>query len=130
VPFTSNNPFGEETSRAGGPALSHGAGLAVLGVVMIGCAPLFEELLFRGVILRALRSRLSAAPAVALQGLLFGAFHIDPRWGLGNIGLVLVIAGMGIAFGVLAERTGRLGAGMLAHAIQNGVVFVIGVALT
>ena len=99
-------------------------------VVMVLCAPLFEELLFRGVILRALRSRLAAAPAVALQGLLFGAFHVNPRWGLGNIGLVIVVAGMGIAFGVLAERTGRLGAGMLAHAVHNGVVFAVGVALS
>jgi membrane protease YdiL (CAAX protease family) len=128
VPYATNNPFTD--GRRDGPFLSHGASLVLAAVVMIVCAPLFEELLFRGVVLRALRSRMAAMPAVALQGLVFGAFHFEPSRGVGNIGLVIALSGMGMVFGFLAERTGRLGAGVIAHAIQNGVVFLAGVALT
>jgi membrane protease YdiL (CAAX protease family) len=128
VPFESNNPFVGDRADDYTFDASRLAVLALVGLVIVVGAPFFEELLFRGVILRGLRSRLPAATAVALQGLVFGAFHFEASRGAGNIGLVIVISGMGIVFGALAERTGRLGSGMIAHAIQNGLVFAVGIA--
>jgi uncharacterized protein len=51
-----------------------GAG-SFLAVVLV--APAFEELLFRGIILRGLLARMSAPKAVVLSSVLFGAMHAN-----------------------------------------------------
>jgi Type II CAAX prenyl endopeptidase Rce1-like len=72
-----------------------------------------------------LRSRLPTVLAVALQGLLFGAAHVDPVRGAGNVGLVVVLSSVGIAFGVAAHLLRRLGPSIVAHALFNGVVLLV-----
>ena len=96
-----------------------------LAAVAVVAAPLVEELFFRGLLLSALRSRLSAVPAVGLQALLFGTYHAAPVYGWGNFGLVLILAGVGAVFGTTAQLTRRLGGGMVAHAILNAAVFLV-----
>lgn len=88
-------------------------------------APVIEELVFRGLVLRGLLSRMGAVPAIALQGALFGSAHADPARGSGNIGLVIVLSGVGCALGTSAYLTRRLGPSVIAHAIFNGVVVTI-----
>jgi uncharacterized protein len=88
-------------------------------------APLVEEMVFRGVVMRGLRSRLPVVATVILQGVLFGAAHADPVRGVGNVGLVLVLSGVGIAFGVAATLLRRIGPSIVAHAIFNGVVLLL-----
>lgn len=88
-------------------------------------APLVEEMVFRGVVLRGLRSRLSVVVAVLLQGVLFGAAHADPVRGVGNIGLVMVLSAVGVAFGVAAVLLRRIGPSIVAHAIFNGAVLAL-----
>jgi membrane protease YdiL (CAAX protease family) len=94
-------------------------------ITAVIAAPLVEEMVFRGVVQRGLRSRLPIALVVALQGVLFGAAHVDPVRGAGNLGLVLVLSGVGIALGVATALFRRLGPAIIAHAIFNGVVLVI-----
>lgn len=94
-------------------------------VVAVIAAPIIEELVFRGLVLRGLLSRMGPTLAIALQGVLFGVAHVDPVRGLGNIGLVIVLSGVGVVFGVSAYLTQRLGATVIAHAIFNGVVMAI-----
>ena len=60
-------------------------------VTAVVAAPIVEEMVFRGLMLRGLLSRMSAWLAVGVQGLLFGAAHVDPARGAGNIGLALVL---------------------------------------
>ena len=88
-------------------------------------APIVEEMVFRGVVMRGLASRLPIVAVVVLQGLLFGVAHVDPVRGVGNIGLVLVLSGVGIAFGVAVALLGRIGPSIVAHAIFNAAVLVI-----
>ena len=88
-------------------------------------APIVEEMIFRGLMLRGLLSRMSAWLAVGVQGLLFGAVHVDPVRGIGNIGLALVLSAVGVVFGGAAYLLRRIGPTILAHAIFNGVVMVI-----
>ncbi len=88
-------------------------------------APLVEEMVFRGVVLRGLRSRMPVMIAVILQGVLFGAAHVDPVRGVGNVGLVLVLSGVGVVFGVGATLLRRIGPSIVAHAIFNGVVLAL-----
>jgi membrane protease YdiL (CAAX protease family) len=88
-------------------------------------APIVEEMVFRGVVMRGLASRLPIVAVVVVQGLLFGAAHVDPVRGVGNVGLVLVLSGVGIAFGVAVALLGRIGPTMVAHAIFNAAVLLV-----
>jgi len=101
-----------------------GASLALIGFLTVVVVPVVEELLFRGVLLRALlrlfgpAGRLAGPTlAVVVTGLLFGLAHDE---GLELLGL----AGFGMVLSWLAYRTGRLGPGILAHGAFNLVAVV------
>ena len=96
-----------------------------LVITAVVAAPFVEEIVFRGLVLRGLRSRMPVVAAVALQAVLFGVAHADPVRGVGNIGLVLVLSGVGAAFGGAAYLLRRIGPTIVAHAIFNGVVLVL-----
>jgi membrane protease YdiL (CAAX protease family) len=96
-----------------------------LVITAVVAAPIVEEMVFRGVILRGLRSRLPVVASIGLQGVLFGIAHVDPVRGVGNIGLVMVLSGVGISLGVAAVLLGRIGPSIVAHAIFNGAVLLI-----
>lgn len=99
--------------------------LVATALAAVIAAPLVEELVFRGVVQRALITRLGVAGAIAVQAVVFGAVHANPAFGSGNIGLVVVLTMVGAAFGVGAHLTGRLGTSIVAHAIFNSVVLVL-----
>ena len=96
--------------------------LLVLAVV---AAPIAEEIVFRGVVLRGLLSRNGAVVAVAVQGIVFGLAHFDPVRGTGNIGLILVLSAVGGVLGLAAYHFRRLAPTMIAHAILNGVAMAL-----
>lgn len=96
-----------------------------LVITAVIAAPVVEEMVFRGVVMRGLRSRLPTVAVVVLQGVLFGIAHVDPVRGSGNIGLVMVLSGVGIAFGAAAALLGRIGPTIVAHAIFNAAVLAI-----
>ena len=68
-------------------------------IVAVVAAPIVEELIFRGVILRGFASDPPPWLSIGLQGILFGAAHIDPIRGTGNIGLVMILSTVGIVLG-------------------------------
>jgi len=76
-------------------------------------APLFEETLFRGVLLPVLAQRWGARPAVLASAAVFALAHLS----LAEFGPLLVL---GIGLGILRWRSGRLGASVLMHALWNG----------
>lgn len=94
-------------------------------VTAVIVAPMVEELIFRGVVLRGLCSVLVPAAAVVVQGLLFGVAHMSPAYGSGNIGLVLLLGGVGCVFGAASYWLRRIGAPVVGHAIFNAVVLVV-----
>ena len=96
--------------------------LLVLAVV---AAPIVEEVVFRGFVMRGLLSRMSATAAVAAQGVLFGAVHADPVRGMGNIGLVVILSGVGATLGGAAYLFRRIAPTMLAHAVLNAVALAL-----
>ena len=96
-----------------------------LVITAVLAAPLVEEMVFRGVVLRGFNSRLPVALALVLQALVFGAAHADPVRGLGNLGLVLVLTGVGLALGIGAQVLGRIGPAVVAHALFNGAVLLV-----
>ena len=96
-----------------------------LVITAVIAAPIVEEMVFRGVVMRGLRSRLPLGAVIVVQGLLFGAAHVDPVRGAGNVGLVLVLSGVGIAFGIAVALLGRIGPSIVAHALFKGAVLLI-----
>ena len=99
----------------------------VISIVLTAviAAPLVEEMVFRGVVMRGLHSRMPAVLAIVLQAVLFGAAHIDPVRGVGNVGLFMVLSGVGLAFGIAAYLFRRIGPTIVAHAIFNTVILVL-----
>lgn len=118
VPFGSNVEGIEETADGSGMVIA----LVITAVVM---APVVEEIVFRGVVQRALASRWSIPLAVVGQGILFGLIHVDPALGLGNLGLVAILTGVGITFGGSVALIGRITPAIIGHAIFNAVVVVV-----
>lgn len=99
--------------------------LAVLSVIVIAPA---EEYLFRGVIQGRLRQTFSAPSAIIIASLLFGSLHFGNYVGsFGTvIGWTLLIAGVGVVFGALYERTNTLTVPIIAHAVYNALLFTVG----
>lgn len=94
-------------------------------ITAVVAAPIVEEMVFRGLVMRGLRSRVGAVATVAVQGVLFGAAHVDPVRGSGNVGLVLILSAVGVAFGGAAYLLRRIGPVIIAHAVFNGVVMAV-----
>lgn len=95
-----------------------GGSLVLLVLVTVVLAPVFEELFFRGLFYPALRRRLGVWGAIALNGVIFGALHMQPLFMLS-----LVLVGMILAY--LYEKTESLVAPMLAHSMYNLAVVLI-----
>ena len=98
-----------------------GVGLVLLAVLVIVGAPLFEELFFRGLLLRSFQARVNDGVALLVSSALFAVAHF--QW-LQLPGLVL----FGLVAGYLAQRTGRLGASIFAHAGFNAYTIIYLVA--
>lgn len=97
---------------------------AFLAVLLVLGAPLFEELFYRGLLLRSLERRLPGAAAVGVSALLFGAAHIRTDL-VGWLVQIPALAGVGVVFALLARRHGRLGPAIVCHGAFNLVTVVI-----
>lgn len=114
----------------------------LLGIVGCVLAPVAEELLFRGLVLRAVqrsvlrrgpdadpsrRRRVAAAiAAVAVSSVLFAGFHLYEATSplmLGVLGGQILL--LGVVHGVLTVVTGRLGPAILSHVANNAIAFAL-----
>lgn len=86
-------------------------------VLLVIVAPLTEELLFRGIILRGFLNRFRPGSAVVLTAFLFAAAHLNP-WQFFSVLF------LGCAFGWFYLRTGSVALCVLAHAFTNGLFIV------
>lgn len=99
----------ELTDRAGG------AGSVILLVIsVVILAPVAEELLFRGLVLRAIERRAGSVVAVVGSGALFGLVHFQ-------LLQLPVLALLGMILAVVTVRSGRLGPAIVAHMAFNGL---------
>ena len=98
---------------------------ALISVAAIAIAPaVFEELLFRGVVLPSLLRALGNWGAILGSALLFGMIHLDVSTPGGLFYRVPFAFAVGIGLGVLRVRTGSLFPSILAHALLNTITFV------
>lgn len=117
--------IGEDGGDQFGSLDDTSAARVLLAVAAIIGAPLFEELLFRGVVLHAMLAR-GRLRAVVGSSLLFGLTHLSPELsGEENLLLLLSTAVTGAVLAWAVLRTGRLGPSMVAHACFNLLVISI-----
>jgi membrane protease YdiL (CAAX protease family) len=108
---------------------THGA-LGWTVVVLVACvgAPLIEELFFRGLVQTRLVGRLGPVPGIVLASLVFGAAHLLAWNGPESLAYAWAVAAGGLVLGTIRYLTGRLGPGIIAHALFNAQA-VLAVAL-
>jgi membrane protease YdiL (CAAX protease family) len=96
-----------------------GAEVAAFAVAVVLVAPVAEELLFRGALLRALLRRTTPAWAIFGSALAFALVHPlgDPE--VGSVIVVPAILALGLVSGYLAVRSGNLSRSIMLHAGFN-----------
>ena len=100
------------TDRAGSDAE-----VILLVLMVVVGAPIIEELFFRGLLMRSIQARWNDGLALVASSLFFASVHFQPLQipGLFTFGLIA---------GTCAQRTGRLGMSIFAHAAFNGTAVV------
>jgi Predicted metal-dependent membrane protease len=88
----------------------------VFAIVVL--APVFEETLFRGIILRGFLKNYGAAKSIIVSAVLFGILHLNP---LQSINAAI----LGIALGWLFLKTGSLWVCIFFHSLNNGLSTVL-----
>ena len=98
----------EEIAQTG-----HSWQLALFAVVVLVGAPFAEEIGYRGLLFATVvRSGIAGWGSILITAALFALLHFEPV----RLGVLFAV---GLVFGWLRHRTGRLGAPMVAHAINN-----------
>lgn len=90
-----------------------------LGFLIFAVSPgICEEIIFRGVLLSALKQKLPAAWAIVSVALAFGIFHL-------YLFRILPTALIGIYLTYIVYRTGSIYLSMIAHTLNNGFALMI-----
>jgi membrane protease YdiL (CAAX protease family) len=98
---------------------ARGATLVLFAVLVVTVAPLAEELLFRGALLRGLMRRTTPAWAAFGSSIAFAAVHPLTSPSIGSVIAVPGLFVLGMVSAGLAIRTGTLSASILLHAGFN-----------
>lgn len=94
----------------------YGVGVGFLFVVLIG--PLCEEILFRGVVLNAIESKLNFAIANIIQAFIFACIHFDLNAFINHFLLAIVL-------GFVVKKTNSMFIATLIHIINNLLAFIV-----
>jgi hypothetical protein len=105
-----------------------GAELAVIALTAGLLAPISEELLFRGLLLRGLLARLSPAWAIGISAIAFAGVHPLLDGSLGTLARTPAFVLLGVVSGIQAWRTAELSRSILLH-IGFNLVTVVSVLL-
>ena len=90
--------------------------LLVFSAVIL--APLWEELIFRGLLYGYLKSRMSVFAALLVSSLIFSAYHF-------NLNALMPLLIVGIATGYIYERTRSLYFAIFFHALFNALSMAV-----
>ena len=93
--------------------------------VATATAPLVEEVLYRGVLYRALEKASGAAVAIPVVSLLFAGVHV-PQY-KDNLAVILVITLLSVVLTLSRALTGKLLPAFIIHLVFNGIqsVFIV-----
>lgn len=93
--------------------------------VAVATAPIVEELIYRGLLYRALEKAAGMGVAIALVSLLFAGVHVFQY--RNNIAVITVITLLSITLTVTRAVTGKLLPAFIIHLVFNGIqsVFIV-----
>ena len=94
----------------------HTSVMIALGILVIVCAPMYEEAFARGFVLGGLKPYWGMIPAFLVSAAVFSALHAD-------LGSLIPFAIAGVILGVVYVRTGSLTAASMAHFGFNVIGF-------
>jgi len=101
----------------------------LLNTFLVGVS---EEVMFRGVLFRALLENMRIWPAIILTSLLFGAVHTLNGFNTGDWGAALLqsmaAAMSGMLFVAIVIRTGSIWPAIIFHWLWDGMLFMMSVA--
>ena len=97
-----------------------GSAAVALTLLRLCIAPVVEEALFRGVLLRSLVDLLGQRSAVVVQAAIFGIAHVRVFGGASG-GRVVAAFAAGVVLGIVTLRTQRLAPAVVAHVIINAI---------
>jgi uncharacterized protein len=123
------DPAGE-TGNTG--IIDDAGGSAWLPVIAISAAllvPVAEEVLFRGLLLRAVAKRWGLAAGAVVSAVLFALVHVQFSGLREDLVLLGSISAYTVVLTLLVVRTGRLGAAIVAHAVVNTIGVVATLAI-
>jgi uncharacterized protein len=99
--------------------------IVVLVVTAVIAAPIVEETVFRGLLLRSFLRRMPFWPAALLSSLIFGIGHTyEVGTVTGAVTLAAIVGSLGLTNCVLNRFTNRLAPGMFVHATFNGLAIL------
>jgi membrane protease YdiL (CAAX protease family) len=99
--------------------------IVVLVITAVIAAPIVEETVFRGLLLRTFLRRMSFWPAALLSTAIFGLGHTyEVGTVAGAVTLALIVGSMGFVNCIVNRYTNRLTAGMFVHALFNGLAIL------
>lgn len=87
-------------------------------LMLVVFAPIFEELLCRGVVLGSLRARYGVTVAWLVSSLFFGVLHVQPAQ-------VVSASVIGLILGFVYLSTESLWSVMILHALNNAVAYLM-----
>jgi membrane protease YdiL (CAAX protease family) len=97
--------------------------LIIVGVALV--APLAEELLFRGVLLRSLMRRMTPEVAVFVSAAAFGVVHAIGDPSVGTLIALPAIIALGVVSGYQAVKTGDLARSVMLHVGFNALSVIL-----
>ncbi|PIM98765.1 hypothetical protein CDL12_28752 [Handroanthus impetiginosus] len=91
--------------------------MALYAVVLVVCAPLWEEIVFRGFLLPSLTKYMPVWCSILVSSVAFALAHF-------NVQRMLPLIFLGVVMGVTYARSRNLLPPMLLHSLWNGFVFL------
>ncbi|PIM98509.1 hypothetical protein CDL12_29013 [Handroanthus impetiginosus] len=91
--------------------------MALYALVLVVCAPLWEEIVFRGFLLPSLTKYMPVWCSILVSSVAFALAHF-------NVQRMLPLIFLGIVMGVTYARSRNLLPSMLLHSLWNGFVFL------
>ena len=120
----------QHVSNLTGLAHASAAAIVLLLIAAVVIAPFAEELLMRGVVLRAsMRAGMNFWAAAVLNAVIFGGLHVhEGRTLLAGVVLGLSTGAFGFVQCILVRRTGRLTPAIGVHAVTNLLALLLALA--
>jgi membrane protease YdiL (CAAX protease family) len=110
--------YGGSNEPGGGLSLGDAGlwGLAFAVISTCFLAPVSEEILYRGVLFRALRNRLGVISAALLSAVVFATLHFYDSFGLVSVGV------FGLSCALVYSATGSLTTAIALHILYNASI--------